>query len=189
MSFPDFEIGILKAIQSIKCPFLDFIMPKISFLGNSGWIWIAAAAALLCFKKTRKHGITLAFGLIICLLLNNLTLKPLIARDRPFIYDPTIKLIINAPKEYSFPSGHTLSAFMAATVLWHCDKRRFGYAAFIIASLIGFSRLYLQVHYLTDVLGGAVIGVLFGIAAIIIIDIIYKKNFCKEKNDNGTDAR
>ncbi len=189
MNFNDFEISIIKAIQVIKCPFLDYIMPKITSLGNSGWVWIAAAIILLCFKKTRKCGVTLAFGLVMCLLLNNLTLKPLIARERPYVYDPSLELMIKKPGEYSFPSGHTLTSFMSATVLYHYDKRRFGAAALTVAALIGFSRLYLQVHYLTDVLGGAVIGTIFGIAAIYIINIIYKKFIDKESVDHGADAR
>ena len=188
MSFTDFEIGILKGIQQIKCGFLDFLIPKISFLGNGGWIWITAAILLMIFKKTRKQGFTLALGLILCLLLNNLLLKNIIARQRPFDYDPSIRLIIPRPGEYSFPSGHTLTSFMAATVLWSADKKRFGIAALALASLIGFSRLYLQVHYLTDVLGGAVIGIVFGITAIAIINFIYKKYVHKEKTDNGTNA-
>lgn len=189
MNWTDIEIDILKGIQAIKCQFLDFLMPKISFLGNAGWIWIAAAVLLLLFKKTRKHGITLALGLIMCLVLNNLTLKNLIARQRPFDYDPSIQLIIPKPGEFSFPSGHTLSSFMAATVLWYADKKRFGIPAVAVASLMGFSRLYLQVHYLTDVVGGVVLGIIFGIAAICIVNFIYKKYVLKENSKNGVNAR
>ncbi|MBO4501791.1 MAG: phosphatase PAP2 family protein [Clostridia bacterium] len=172
--FTEFELGVLETIQSIRCGFLDFIIPKISFLGNSGLIWIAAALLLLCFKKTRKWGITLAIALIMCLLLNNLTLKNLVARPRPFQVDTTIQLIISPPNEYSFPSGHALSCFAAATVLLYYDKKRLGPAALILAALIGFTRLYLRVHFPSDVLGGAIIGVFFGFLAIAAAQAAFK---------------
>lgn len=171
--FTELELGVLEAIQAIKCGFLDFIVPKISFLGNSGLIWIIAAIALLCFKKTRKWGVTLAVALILCLVLNNLTLKNLVARPRPFQVDTTIQLIIDPPNEYSFPSGHALTGFAAATVLMYYDKKRLGPIAFALAAIIGFTRLYLRVHFPSDVLGGAITGVFFGFLAIAAAQAAY----------------
>lgn len=165
-----FELEILRSIQSIKCGFLDAVMPAISSLCNWGALWIAAAVVLLCFKKTRRWGVTLAVALILCGLLNNIILKNLIARERPFVVDPTIKLIIETPREYSFPSGHALTSFAAATVLMYYDRKYLGIAALVTAALIAFSRLYLQVHFLTDVLGGALLGAAFAFAAIGITE-------------------
>lgn len=186
MNLNAYEIGILRGIQVLKCPFLDFFMLKITALANGGMVWIAAAAVLFCFQKTRKCAWMLAFGLILCLVLNNLTLKPLFARERPFVYEPSLQIILPKPGEYSFPSGHALSSFMAATVLFYCGRRRFHAAAvgvpiFGLAALISFSRLYLMVHYPTDVVFGAVLGALFGLLAIYAVNAAYKLYHKREK--------
>ena len=157
--------------ENIKNPFLDFLMPKISALGNGGLIWIAVTIILLAIPKYRKGGVALAVGLIASLLIGNLTLKPLIARTRPFDLVEGIELLISAPTDYSFPSGHTLSSVIAAAILTMTDKR-FGYAAIPLAVLISFSRLYLYVHFPSDILGGVIIGLL--ISAVIYF-IFFKK--------------
>ena len=147
------DILILDFIQDyIKNPFFDFLMPWISWLGNGGLIWIIAAVVLLAIPKYRKGGIALSVGLLAGLLIGNLTLKPLIARVRPFDMVEGIELLIAAPNDFSFPSGHTLSSAIAAAMLTMTDKR-FGYVAIPIACLIAFSRMYLYVHYPTDILG------------------------------------
>ncbi len=168
----DFEFLILDFIKEyIKNPFLDFLMPKITALGNGGLIWIVASLALLAIQKYRKSGIALSVGLLACLVIGNLILKPLVGRVRPYEFVEGIKLLISTPTDFSFPSGHTLSSTVAAAVLTMADKR-FGYFAIPLAVLIAFSRLYLYVHFLTDVLGGAVIGAVISIA---IYFIFYKK--------------
>lgn len=168
----NFEFLILDFIaEYIKNPFLDFLMPKITALGNGGIIWIVAAVVLLAIPKYRKSGVALSAGLLLCLVIGNLTLKPLIARVRPFDLVEGIELLISRPTDFSFPSGHTLSSTVAAAVLTMADKR-FGYVAIPLAALIAFSRLYLYVHFLTDVLGGVVIG---AIISIVIYYIFYRK--------------
>lgn len=176
-----FELGILENIQGIQCGFLDLFFPIITFFGNAGWIWIVIAVALLCFKRTRKAGLAMGIALLLCLALNNGLLKNVVARPRPFEVDSTIKLLISPPSGYSFASGHSVSSFCAATVLLYYEHKRFGWYALTLATLIAFSRLYLRVHYLTDVLAGAVIGIVFGILAIIIIKAIYKRIDNKEQ--------
>ena len=151
------DILILDFIQDyIKNPFFDFLMPWISWLGNGGLIWIIAAVVLLAIPKYRKGGIALSVGLLAGLLIGNLTLKPLIARVRPFDMVEGIELLIAAPNDFSFPSGHTLSSAIAAATLTMTDKR-FGYAAIPLATLIAFSRMYLYVHYPTDILGAVLL--------------------------------
>lgn len=157
--------------QNMKNPFLDFVMPKISALGNGGVIWIVTTIILLAIPKYRKGGIALAAGLIAGLIIGNLTLKPLIARVRPFDLIEGIELLIAAPKDFSFPSGHTLSSVIGATILTMTDKR-FGYVAIPLAVLIAFSRLYLYVHFPSDILGGIVLGFLISTA---IYFIFFKK--------------
>ena len=151
--------------EYIKNPAFDFLMPVVTSLGNGGLIWIISAIVLIAIPKYRKGGIALAVGLLAGLLLGNLTLKPLIARTRPFDLVEGIELLIAAPVDFSFPSGHTLSSFIGAFILTMTDKR-FGYVAIPLAVLIAFSRLYLYVHFPSDILGGIVL-------AAIISTIIY----------------
>ncbi len=166
---------ILKGIQEIfRCRALDFLMPKITLLGNVGIIWIITAVALLFTKKYRRCGILLGCGLLTGLLCGNIILKNLVARPRPFWQDTSVELLIKAPKEYSFPSGHTLSSFIAATVLLKTNKW-IAIAAWALAACIAFSRLYLYVHFPTDVLMGMVLGVAIGLLVIFIDKKIKRK--------------
>ena len=154
--------GILHWIQNtIACPFLDAVVPKLTMLGNAGIIWILAGVLLLCTKKYRRQGALVLMGLLAGLLVGNVALKHLVARSRPCWLDPSVQLLIATPTDYSFPSGHTLSSVIGATILTKTD-RRFGYAAIPLAALIAFSRLYLYVHFPSDVLAAAVLGVLIG---------------------------
>ena len=115
-------------------------MPKITALGNGGILWILLAVLLLCISKTRKNGIQLGVGNMGCGLIGNLLLKNLVARDRPCWLEEHAMLIA-VPQDYSFPSGHTMASFAAATVLWHWN-RKVGLAAYLLAGMIAFSRLY-----------------------------------------------
>ena len=166
-SWQALEITLLDHIALLHNAFLDQFMPAVSFLGNSGWIWIVIAVLMVLTKRYRRGGWLLTTALVFCLLVGNLTLKPLIARIRPFDVNTLVTLLIAPPTDYSFPSGHSMASFAAATALWHTD-RRLGIPAYILAALIAFSRLYLYVHYPTDVLGGIVIGLLLGNLAIYL---------------------
>ncbi len=163
----DIEFAILDFIQKyMTSPIMDNIMVGITSLGNSGMIWIALALLMLCTKRYRKTGIILAIGLIGSLVFGNIILKPLFHRLRPFqIKEGIEKLLIMTPHDYSFPSGHTLASVISATILL-IRERKIGYCALALAILIAFSRLYLYVHFPTDVLGGAVLGIAIGLLSI-----------------------
>lgn len=147
--------------EHFSCSFLNFLMPKITFLGNGGLIWITAAIIMLFFKKYRKTGIMIGTGLSTGVIIGNILLKNLIARERPCWLNETLQMLIAIPQDYSFPSGHTLSSFVAATIIMYSD-RRIGIAAYVLAAMIAFSRLYLYVHFPTDVLAGALLGIALG---------------------------
>lgn len=147
--------------DAMACPFLDFLMRKITALGNSGAVWLAAAGGLLCTKRYRRQGILLLGGLAEGVLVGNIFLKNVVARPRPCWLDESARLLIAVPTDYSFPSGHTLSSVIAATILTKTN-RRFGAAAIPLAALIAFSRLYLYVHFPSDILGAAVLGIGIG---------------------------
>ena len=169
----NFDWTILHWIQNtLVCPAMDFLMPKITLLGNGGAVWILVSGVLLATKKYRKHGAFLLAGLAIGVLIGNLTLKPLIARPRPCWLDESVQLLIANPTDYSFPSGHTLSSVIGATVLTKAN-RKFGFAAIPLAALIAFSRLYLYVHFPTDILAAAVLGVAIGLVVCMIGDKLW----------------
>lgn len=162
-----FDWSVLHGIRNaIVCPALDFLMPKITALGNGGAIWIAAGIALLFFKKYRRYGIALLLALCCGALVGNVCLKPLVGRARPcWIED--VPLLIAMPRDYSFPSGHTLSSVIGTYVLCAAD-RKFTWIAVPLAALIAFSRLYLFVHFPTDVLAAVVLGLLIGAIAVAV---------------------
>ena len=170
-----FDWGILHWIQNtLVCPFMDFLMSKITLLGDNSTIWLLAAIALLCTKKYRKQGLLLIAGLVVGVLVGNACLKHLIARPRPCWLDGSVRLLIENPTDYSFPSGHTLSSVIGATILTKTN-RRFGYAAIPLAVLIAFSRLYLYVHFPSDVLAAAALGVVIGVLMYRCGGIILEK--------------
>jgi undecaprenyl-diphosphatase len=174
------EFTILDFIQeNMRSSFGDVIMQVISALGNASAIWIALALGLTISPKYRTTGIILIIAIIIDGLLCNAILKPLVARIRPFDIKNSIELLISAPKDYSFPSGHTAISFTSAFALLFA-KNKLWIPSIILATLIAFSRLYLYVHYPTDVLVGILLGIVIGYMANRIYKIIDKKT-CKNE--------
>lgn len=157
---------ILHWIQdTLQCEPLDFLMPKLTALGNGGAVWIAAAMVMTISKKYRKYGVTMFAALAAGFLIGNVCLKNLIARPRPCWLEDATLLIAN-PTDYSFPSGHTLSSVIGATVLAKAN-RKFGFVSIPLALTIAFSRLYLYVHFFSDVLAAAGLGVAIGLSACL----------------------
>lgn len=158
----DFEFELLDFIQEeIRTPFLDFIFPLITRIGDSGIIWILIALLLFFFKKHRSAGLKLGAGIVLHVLVCNLLLKNVVQRIRPFYSNDMIQLLIPPPGEFSFPSGHSMSSFVAATILYGYHKT-WGIIAYILAFLIAISRIYLYVHFPTDILFGAILGIILG---------------------------
>jgi undecaprenyl-diphosphatase len=174
----NFDLPILEWIaENMRRSFLDKVMPWITKLGDGGIFWIITALVLMCIPKYRKAGFSMGAALLMGLLICNLTLKPLVARMRPYDYQAqylgqTIQLLIDTPHDFSFPSGHTIACFEGAIVLMLHDKR-LGIPALVIAKLVAFSRLYLYVHYPTDVLTSIVLGSCFAVLASLLV----KKGF------------
>ena len=160
----DWEFSFLYFLQELHNPVLDKVMLFITSLGNEGLVWIGIAVVMLFFKKYRKCAISVGVSLLLMELVGNVILKDLIARSRPCWIDPTVELLLKAPSSYSFPSGHTFAGFAASVTIFLNHKKE-GIAAIIVASLIAFSRMYLFVHFPTDILGGMVFGT--GIAVLV----------------------
>ena len=155
------EFQILDRIAEMHTEILDTVLPIISSFADKGIGWIIVAMVLSCIPKYRKAGLTMGLALIFCLLIGNLTLKPLIARPRPYTYFPEMTLLIAPLADYSFPSGHTFASFASATALFLHHKKA-GLAAYGLAIVIAFTRLYLYVHFPSDVLAGMLLGICCG---------------------------
>lgn len=173
------DFNILNAIQGIRNEFLDTIVPHITFLGSGGAIWILISIILICFNKSRKTGVTVIVSLLLGLIFSTIILKSLVARERPFNSDFGLlnvdMLLIGAPSgRFSFPSGHSVSSFSAATILL-AYNRKIGIPALLLAVAICFTRLYLYVHFPSDVVIGAILGILLALFSIFIVNKIWEK--------------
>ena len=175
-----FDLPILDWIQAnLQSGFMDTIWPIITLFGDAGIFWMIWATLLLFIPKYRRTGLGMWFALALGLLICNITLKPIVGRMRP--YDFQIKelgktwndilaggeLLVELPHDFSFPSGHTIASFEAATVLL-INSPAMGIPAMILAVLIAFSRMYLYVHYPTDVIFSIFAGILFAFIGNIL---------------------
>ncbi len=174
-----FDLPILEWIRTnLWCEVLDVVMPIITMFGDAGIFWIACAVILLLIPKTRRTGLGMLLALILGLIVCNITLKPLVARIRPYDLQAqlgvTINLLNGTMHDFSFPSGHTIASFEAATVLL-LNSKKMGIPAMILAVLIAFSRLYLYVHYPTDVICSVFLGILFAFIGNALAGLIAPK--------------
>ena len=158
--------------QHWKNPTLDPVMLLITSLGNAGFLWIAIALILLLQKRHRKCGVTLISSIGLSSLFGDRILKPLFDRIRPCNQFPQVEILLHQMHSPSFPSGHTMVAFASATVIYHYS-RPLGIVTYLFASLMAFSRMYLFVHYPTDILGGLVLGILTARIVISLCDKIF----------------
>ena len=216
-SFLSFDLGVFEWIQTIQNSILTTIMVVITTLGDEGIIFIAAGLVLFITKKYRKIGLAMLISLVVMLVLNNLVLKEMLERVRPFyIFDleglladkqafidagrlgkfetmvekiqaltekyPEMAAEWVAKYEYpnfvekltsfSFPSGHTSSAFAACAAILFLNKK-IGIPAMVFAAIMGFSRIYVEVHYCTDVIGGAIVGIIYAVIGVLIAKALY----------------
>ena len=165
------EIHILDMIQNLRTPIGDVVVPLITRLGDAGIIWIILTVLLLIIPKTRKTGVIMMADVLLC----NVFIKNLVARTRPFDVNTTVQLLVAKPRDYSFPSGHTAASFASVTALYLAGEKKMWKAALVLAVLIALSRLYLYVHYPTDIIGGVIFGSLSGYLGYKIVEWIQKK--------------
>lgn len=168
------ELPILWWIrENLTNPFLDTVMPYITSLARHGEFWILLALILLCFKKTRKAGVAMGIAMALGFLVGNIGLKNIIARTRP--YDMVeVEVLVKHLSDFSFPSGHTLVSFNAAIALHHYH-RKWGVAALALATVIALSRLYLFVHYPTDVVAGFLLALVLAFASCRLVDWLWSR--------------
>ena len=175
-----FDLPILDYIAAhLWCPALDVLMPIITLLGDAGIFWIAVSILFMITKKHRKTGIGMMFALMMGLLVCNIWLKPTIARIRPYDFQmeyflKEIPLLAGGMHDFSFPSGHTIASFEAAVVIL-LNNKKLGIPAMILACLIAFSRLYLYVHYPTDVIASILLGTVFAFVGNFLAQKVMEK--------------
>ena len=189
----NWEFQFLNWIQdNLRGSFMDTLMPLITKFGDGGIFWIAVTLLLFIPKRTRKYAHVSALALLFGVIGGNLILKNVIARPRPFWLEngnplarlsdrlpnipagrQTLTLLVKAPHDYSFPSGHTQASFAAATsiCMW---SRKWGIPALVLAALVAFSRMYLYVHYPTDILAGMICGIVYALIAAAICTKLFR---------------
>lgn len=168
------EFTFLDWLHQFTHPMMDALAVFFNWAGMHGELWILFGVLLLVRRPTRKAGLAMLLALLFYLVAGDMILKPLFARPRPCDLNPLVQLLVARPNGHSFPSGHTSSAFAAAGALFFQNKR-LGVPALVLAAFIGFTRLYLYVHFPTDVLAGVVLGLALGAAASALVNVLEKK--------------
>lgn len=163
------EAEFLSSLQTIRTPLLDRVMAYLSLLGDHGLFCICLGLVLLIFAKARRVGWQVLLSMLLAYIVANLILKNVVARVRPYDAYPFLEAVVHKPHDWSFPSGHSVNVFAAATAIF-LNHKRWGVFALIVAAFVAFSRLYNCVHYPTDVLAGIVIGVGF---AVLVYYVVY----------------
>ena len=172
----DYEFFILNYIQNhFRTGFLDKLMPVISSLGTASIALIVIALVCCFIKKTRYFGRSLVLDLLMNFIAGNLIIKPIVSRLRPCVLNDTVSMLVKIPFDASLPSGHSMFAFGAATILFIYNKW-LGIAGYLFAILMGFSRMYLYVHFPSDVLCGAILGIIFAIVIYQLEQLFFDHN-------------
>lgn len=170
------DSSILLWIQNnVRSDFLTPVMTVITHLADKGIFWILLTLALLIVRKTRPTGVVCAVSILIGLIITNLILKNWVARIRPYEVIEGLECLVGKESDFSFPSGHTTNSLACAVVLFKLAPKKWGVPALILAILIALSRLYVGVHYPTDVLAGALIGVCSALLALWLVPRLEKK--------------
>ena len=176
------ERDILMWIQeNVRAAALTPVMKLFSLLGDKGLFWIALTLLLLAFRRTRRVGAYCAVSMILTFLIVNCAVKPLVARVRPYDLFPEIQLLVRAEHDFSFPSGHSANSFAVAWILLRMAPKKYGIPAVVLALLIALSRLYVGVHYPTDVLAGTAIAIVLAELTLHLLPKIEKKLFPKKR--------
>ena len=146
--------------ENLRTEWLNPVVNFITNLGNEGIFWIALIILMFFFKKTRKTAVCAALSMILCLLLVNIFLKPVVARTRPYVLLENLTFITKQPGDFSFPSGHSAHALAAGWVMFRMLDKKYGVPLLILGILIALSRLYVGVHFPTDVIAGCICGII-----------------------------
>ena len=172
--------------ENVRAESMNGFWRFITSLGDDGLFWIGLGILMLFFKKTRKPGMAGLLAMALNFLMTNLTIKNLVARPRPYTVLENLEILIEQPGEFSFPSGHTSSSFAFAVAVYLLLPKKYGVPALVLAALISLSRLYVGVHYPTDVLGGFIVGTACAFAIVRGIPWL-KQKFGKKETASTVD--
>ena len=189
-AFATFDLGVSRAVHTlaesaggIMTPFFNFI----SFLGLGGIFLILLSISLIVYKPTRRYGTAMLLGLSISFLITNCCVKPFVARPRPYIdqssdyYKMWLTVGQATESDKSFPSGHTTAAAGSMVGLFLATRRkRISWLVFLFPVLMALSRIYLVVHYPTDVIGGIIVGLIGGTAGYLIMKHLPEKYYAAD---------
>lgn len=184
--FDSFDMSVFTFFgEQIQSAAMNIVANFITFFGGSEFVMpMAVLGLVLCFfKKTRKFGMAVLFAVLVGTLITNLVMKPLFARPRPYVYYADNPLFMSwyefagahVESDKSFPSGHTTAAFELGIAMFLVLNKKYSWIFPICSVLVGLSRIYLMVHYVTDVLGGVLVGTFAGIMGYLIMKAIMKK--------------
>lgn len=180
-AFRGFDYAILQAIHAFALEagsFFAWLMEAITILCDDGLGMIALGLVLCLFKRTRKLGTAILFSVAIAAMITNLTLKPLVERARPYTHDAYhawwVRMGEHMESDRSFPSGHTTAAMAAMTAIFLHTNKKYSWTAFLFALLMGFTRLFLVVHYPTDVIAGFLAGAIGAVIAYFVVRILFR---------------
>ena len=168
----ELDLKVLKSIKKLHNHRNNRIMAVITHLGTGGTLWFAMCIPLIISKQLRTAGLNILLSLFITWLVGEITIKRLVGRVRPSEELPENEQIIRRPKYYSFPSGHSASSFSVVAVTMLRCPVWIVIPTFVMASLIAFSRMYLRVHYMTDVAAGVILGLGCGFSSVAIYNVI-----------------
>lgn len=168
--------------EFIRQDWMNGFWTTVTMLGNGGWFWIVLALGLLIPKKTRLMGLTALIAMGIGALFVNVGLKNIVARTRPYEVIEGLRILVERQSDFSFPSGHSCASFASAFVYFRMAPKKWGIPALILAALIAFSRLYVGVHYPTDVITGILIGILSALAAMALVRAV--SNAVRRRREN-----
>ena len=144
--------------ENLRCGWLNPVMKFITSLGNEGIFWIGLIVLMLIFKRTRKIGLCCAIAMLLTYLTVNLALKPIFARTRPYVLLEGLEILVKRPGDHSFPSGHSAHALAVSWAFFRVAKKKYGAPLLVLGVLVALSRLYVGVHFPTDVLAGGLMG-------------------------------
>ena len=154
--------------ENVRMGWLNPVMRLITGLGNEGIFWIGLIILMLFFKKTRRIAVCCAISMILTLLLVNVALKPLFARTRPYVLLENLSILVKQPGDHSFPSGHSAHSLACSWVIYRLGNKKYGVPLLILGILVALSRLYVGVHFPTDVIAGCACGMLMAEASIAL---------------------
>ncbi|NCB73228.1 MAG: phosphatase PAP2 family protein [Clostridia bacterium] len=176
-----FDTSALLYIQDhLRSPILSALMVFFSTIGNVGLLWIALGLGLLISKRTRRGGFDLLICLALAYIVNDLVIKEIVARVRPYDAIENLTILVKPLHSFSFPSGHANSSFAAALALTLAFGKK-GAWAYIPAALIAFSRCYVGVHYPSDVLAGMLVGTVVAWGTFLLLRKYVKTDFVRKK--------